>query len=370
MPASETAVPPRAVTMAEGGEPAGQQLSEAAQHGLDVVLGMIGRLRALDPPRVFWEPVVGIAGYAEKIKHPMSLRVMENKLRAREYRTWRSFTSDFELICSNAKTFNSPNSQIWKLAGQLQRAGRKLLQAEELSGRRALYELHPQGPRVAAAEEEAQILRDAGDAARSSGLMLGMTTSLDGGGARSEEADAGVVDGARRGGGGKGGGGGDDEGAAALPAPPDEDATAAARLWEPEERLPLGNDWGLLFREAPDPSVDSVMQQARLSALHLPYAPGGAAAAAAAGAAPAAPQQQQAGKPAEQQGQQQQQQGEARDGEAGAAAASGAARQPKLPASGRTAEWKAVRRPVEWRARWLELRLLELGSLITQLRSA
>jgi hypothetical protein len=309
-----------------------------------------------------------VPGYDDKIKRPMSFRVMEATLRAREYRTWRAVIADFEQIITNARTFNSSNSVIWRLAGQLQRNGRKLLAGEELSGRRALYALHPEGPRRAAADEEAQVLRDAAETGRLSGLAAAgapATASVDGGAARSSEG----------GGGGAGGagtaaaaaaaaagapGGADDP--AALPEPPAEDAAAAARLWAVDgERLPAANDWGLLFREAPEPSADAVMQASRLSALFLPYggapAPGGAATdagqqTAGADAQPGA---------ADGSGEQQQQEG----GKGG-----GRRAEPRLAASGRAPEWKAARRPVEWRARWLELRLLELGSVIAQLKAA
>lgn len=58
------------------------------------------------------------------------------QLRGREYRTWRGLVADFELICSNAMTYNQKRSRVHKSALSMLRAGKKQLQAAELEGRK------------------------------------------------------------------------------------------------------------------------------------------------------------------------------------------------------------------------------------------
>ncbi len=58
------------------------------------------------------------------------------QVHGREYRTWRGFVEDFELICSNAMIYNQRRSRVHKSALAILRAGKKWLQAAELAGRR------------------------------------------------------------------------------------------------------------------------------------------------------------------------------------------------------------------------------------------
>ena len=44
--------------------------------------------------------------------------------------------ADFELICSNAMTYNQKRSRVHKSALSMLRAGKKQLQAAELEGRK------------------------------------------------------------------------------------------------------------------------------------------------------------------------------------------------------------------------------------------
>jgi hypothetical protein len=61
------------------------------------------------------------------------------QLRQREYRTWRALVEDFELICSNAMTYNQKRSRVHKSALAMLRAGKKQLQAAELEGRKVNF---------------------------------------------------------------------------------------------------------------------------------------------------------------------------------------------------------------------------------------
>ncbi len=53
---------------------------------------------------------------------------MRERLRQRQYRTWRALVDDFELICANATAFNQKRSQVHRAAVIMQRAGQLLLQ--------------------------------------------------------------------------------------------------------------------------------------------------------------------------------------------------------------------------------------------------
>lgn len=68
---------------------------------------------------------------------------MREKLRAGGYRTWRGFTADLDLIAQNAKDYNGPKSIYWKAAASFQRAGKRVLVASELEGRKAIYQVRP-----------------------------------------------------------------------------------------------------------------------------------------------------------------------------------------------------------------------------------
>ncbi|CAL5223173.1 g5644 [Coccomyxa viridis] len=109
----------------------------------------------LDTDGVFDQPVSEeqAPGYHDFIKRPMCFQRMREKVHGREYRTWRGFVEDFELICSNAMIYNQRRSRVHKSALAILRAGKKWLQAAELAGRRAIAMLHPEGQAAAAAEE-------------------------------------------------------------------------------------------------------------------------------------------------------------------------------------------------------------------------
>lgn len=107
----------------------------------------------------------------------MCLRVMHQKLDAREYRTWRSFIDDFVLICTNALTYNQKRSRVHRAALQLMRQGKKLLSDHELVARRALTMVHPDGPAQATLEEQQDLLTNGLALVPSSPLVADTPTS-------------------------------------------------------------------------------------------------------------------------------------------------------------------------------------------------
>mmetsp|Transcript_38304 Transcript_38304/g.108306 ORF Transcript_38304/g.108306 Transcript_38304/m.108306 type:complete len:267 (-) Transcript_38304:103-903(-) len=124
-----------------------------------VLAALLNKLSQLDTTNFFQAAVTEAVapGYFGIIKRPMCFQRMREKLAGREYRTWRSFCEDFELICNNATTYNQKRSRIFRAATTMLKAGRKLLQAGELEGRKAITLLHPDGPLAAAQEDEAEV---------------------------------------------------------------------------------------------------------------------------------------------------------------------------------------------------------------------
>ncbi|BDA41501.1 probable Bromodomain-containing protein 9 at N-terminal half [Coccomyxa sp. Obi] len=142
-PGTSPAVPPAAMSGAMGFAP------------LEFLITLLINISRMDSDGFFEEPVreEDAPGYYDVIKQPMCFQRMKDKLRGREYRTWRGLVADFELICSNAMTYNQKRSRVHKSALSMLRAGKKQLQAAELEGRKAVALLHPEGPTAAAADE-------------------------------------------------------------------------------------------------------------------------------------------------------------------------------------------------------------------------
>lgn len=79
--------------------------TRGVEASLALLLGLLDQIAKEDSGKVFEYPVDGAAvpGYYERIKAPMCLQTMRERVAARQYRTWRAFVRDFELICENAK---------------------------------------------------------------------------------------------------------------------------------------------------------------------------------------------------------------------------------------------------------------------------
>ncbi len=365
-------------------------MTEEQQKAVDFLHALLDNINKSDTTGIFYYPVDGkvVPGYYERIKQPMCFMVMRDKVKARSYRTWRAFVADFELICSNARTFNPKTHRVHKMAVAMQQKGRKLMETSQLQGRRCIHLLHPEGPAVAAAEEAADLMQYKEEPATSSAQQgTGAASTTSAGPGDVEEGEAGVVDGWQH---------------VPPPPPPEEDFSIAGRIWDaaggPMSAADGAAAWGALFREAMGLAATQQQQQptafsapagsapftstisaltSRPGVVFQPYAAAAAAApatadqatatattpAAAAAAAAGAPPLMPAGAPPE-------------AGTAAAVAAGAAADGSELPApvrfgpSGRTRKWKAERRSVEWRARWLELRMRELKAVIGALQQA
>jgi len=113
---------------------------------------------ATDKERYFVYPVDerGAPNYYSIIKTPMCFSMMQQKLDARAYTSWRSFVADFEQIVTNARTYNTNKTRCYKCAQALQRNINKILGQHELDIRKAFTALFPVTPRAGTGAEAGQ----------------------------------------------------------------------------------------------------------------------------------------------------------------------------------------------------------------------
>ena len=71
-------------------------------------------------------------GYSQIIKTPMDFSTVRTKLIEGSYSTLLQFKSDFELMCTNAMTYNTNDTIYYKSAKKLLGYGRKILSAEKI----------------------------------------------------------------------------------------------------------------------------------------------------------------------------------------------------------------------------------------------
>ncbi|EEQ98401.1 bromodomain-containing protein, putative [Perkinsus marinus ATCC 50983] len=87
-------------------------------------------LKALDKSHLFSEPVNAAFAplYLRVVKKPMNLRKMRQKAEAHMYPSVQDFVDDFDQIIANAKLFNMPNTQTYKIAEQFEKNGKLVLE--------------------------------------------------------------------------------------------------------------------------------------------------------------------------------------------------------------------------------------------------
>jgi hypothetical protein len=83
--------------------------------------------RAVSPFFETLPPRTGNAQYYKKIRLPLSLEVIERKLKDRQYPTLSSLESDFKRLVSNAKETNDRNSTIFGDAERVRKAVSNLM---------------------------------------------------------------------------------------------------------------------------------------------------------------------------------------------------------------------------------------------------
>ncbi|KAJ2776018.1 hypothetical protein GGI18_004434, partial [Coemansia linderi] len=60
--------------------------------------------------------------YYVEIKRPIALDIMKSKITRGVYKTVSEFVADIDLMCSNAQTYNMPESYIYEIAGDIKRS--------------------------------------------------------------------------------------------------------------------------------------------------------------------------------------------------------------------------------------------------------
>ncbi len=95
-------------------------------------------MERLDPSRFFALPVSDTLapGYSQIIQEPMDFSTIRSRLSTGEYTTLMLFKKDFDLMCSNAMTYNAQDTVYYKTARKLRAVGRALLTAKRLTGMR------------------------------------------------------------------------------------------------------------------------------------------------------------------------------------------------------------------------------------------
>ena len=94
---------------------------------LQVVLELvIERLRAVDDMNIFEDPVTDdiAPGYSTRIKHPMCISVMAEKVKRGAYRSMSEFKEDFRTMCDNALLWNPTESIFYTETLRIRRNGR------------------------------------------------------------------------------------------------------------------------------------------------------------------------------------------------------------------------------------------------------
>ncbi|KAI9255165.1 hypothetical protein BDA99DRAFT_518055 [Phascolomyces articulosus] len=90
---------------------------------------LIDTLERRDSYGLFLQPVDTsiVTDYLTVIKHPMDFQTMREKLNTDEYSDMEDFRQDFLLICTNAKTYNAPDTIYYRNADRLEQYGLKAI---------------------------------------------------------------------------------------------------------------------------------------------------------------------------------------------------------------------------------------------------
>ncbi|CAG0913547.1 unnamed protein product [Notodromas monacha] len=71
-------------------------------------------------------------GYSAIIARPMDFATMRGKIRSGKYTSLKNFKEDFELVCTNAQTYNQPSTVYYKAAKRLQHYGKKAMHSSRI----------------------------------------------------------------------------------------------------------------------------------------------------------------------------------------------------------------------------------------------
>ncbi|CAO3612593.1 unnamed protein product [Mucor hiemalis] len=98
-----------------------------------ILLKVLDTVQKRDAYGFFLEPVNPklVPDYLKIIKSPMDFSTMRNKLEAGQYKSVEEFRHDFNLIITNAKIYNAPETIYWKSADKIHDFGNKLIDRAE-----------------------------------------------------------------------------------------------------------------------------------------------------------------------------------------------------------------------------------------------
>jgi hypothetical protein len=103
-----------AICNGTAGEPPvlSRQVSSSTDSLQDLLLDVWSQVVAMDNKGIFMEKVTNsmAAGYSTKIRRPMYLSLMKDKILKCDYRRVEDFSSDIKLIVDNCKNYNGPDS--------------------------------------------------------------------------------------------------------------------------------------------------------------------------------------------------------------------------------------------------------------------
>ncbi|TFY81551.1 hypothetical protein EWM64_g2463 [Hericium alpestre] len=91
----------------------------------EVLTGLITKIKRKDDYGFFLRPVdpAQVPGYAEAVPRPMDFGTMTIKVEKGRYRSLEEFSSDFQLVIANAKTFNPPGTIYHSEASRIETWG-------------------------------------------------------------------------------------------------------------------------------------------------------------------------------------------------------------------------------------------------------
>ncbi|NXI68355.1 BRD7 protein, partial [Anseranas semipalmata] len=108
---------------------------EVEQTPLQEALNQLMRqLQRKDPSSFFSFPVTDFIapGYSMIIKNPMDFSTMKEKIKNNGYQSIEELKDNFKLMCTNAMTYNKPDTIYYKAAKKLLHSGMKILSQERI----------------------------------------------------------------------------------------------------------------------------------------------------------------------------------------------------------------------------------------------
>jgi Bromodomain/JmjC domain, hydroxylase len=97
---------------------------------VSILKKILSGIRRYKSASLFLHPVTDdiAPGYSKIVKHPMDLGTMRSKLDKNEYTSMESFIQDFDVMIQNCRTYNSPDTQVYKTAAMVESQFQKIVE--------------------------------------------------------------------------------------------------------------------------------------------------------------------------------------------------------------------------------------------------